>query len=106
MLRRNAHYADEIRDPVHENARLAAPGAGDHEQGLVRRGYGLTLRVVQRFEDGGYVHDKNGSAKVAQSSRERPRPSGLVRPIRNDRFPGPIQIRSNGGVNYLGKKEY
>ena len=56
VLRRYAVDADDPRNSVHEHARLAAAGAGQHERRAVRRRDGLALRVVQRIDDVGDVH--------------------------------------------------
>ena len=56
VLRGDAVDADDPRDAVHEHARLAAAGAGEHERRAIRRRDGLALRVVQRVDDVGDVH--------------------------------------------------
>ena len=56
MLRRDAADANDPRDAVHEHARLAAAGAGQHERRAIGRRDGLALRVVQRVDDVGNVH--------------------------------------------------
>ncbi len=48
---------------MHEDARLAAAGAREHERRPIRRRDGLPLRIVQRIDDVGDVHSaKAGSA--------------------------------------------
>jgi hypothetical protein len=42
--------ADQVRDPMGEGPGLAAPGAGDDQDGSLRVQDGLALDVVERFE--------------------------------------------------------
>ena len=53
-LRRHAAHAQQPGDPVHDHARLAGAGAGEHEQiGLVAGGDDRLLRrVAERLDDG------------------------------------------------------
>jgi len=54
-----------------EYARLATTGAGNDECRFCRCGYGLTLRVIKIFEDGGDVHleQKCSASLVGESAR-------------------------------------
>jgi hypothetical protein len=77
---------DEPSDPVGQDTGLAAAGAGQDEDGLVRRrGDGLALAVVQRIDDGGDVHGsivpsvapafrKATRALLRQVNAQNPRP--------------------------------
>jgi hypothetical protein len=55
-VRRDALDVDQPGRPVHENTRLAAAGAGDHQRRLGRRCDRLPLGVVQGLENRRYVH--------------------------------------------------
>jgi hypothetical protein len=56
VLSSDAVDANDPRDAVHEDARLAAARAGQNERRAVGRCDGLALRVVQRVDDVGNVH--------------------------------------------------
>ena len=51
---------------MHEDARLAAAGTGDHEHWLGGRRDGLTLRVIQRFEDWCDIHEARKFSRIAR----------------------------------------
>ena len=63
--RRNVVLGDEVGDAVREDARLAAPGSGEYEQGAFVVQHGLALRGVQCIEN--RRHEKglaNGRSSV------------------------------------------
>jgi hypothetical protein len=47
LVRRDAAFGDEVRDPVRNDARLPGPGAGQDEQRPVLVEYGFTLRRIE-----------------------------------------------------------
>jgi hypothetical protein len=47
---------DEPRDAVHQHARLAAAGTGEHQHVRVLGSNGLALGIVQGRENIGYIH--------------------------------------------------
>jgi hypothetical protein len=49
-VRRDAFHLDQPGYAVHQHARLAAAGAGQHQRGAKRCGHRLALRVVQTIE--------------------------------------------------------
>ena len=55
-VRRYAFDIDQPRGPVDKHARLATAGAGYDQRGLGRCSDGLTLRVIEVFEDRCDVH--------------------------------------------------
>ena len=86
VLRRHAADADHPRDPVHEHARLAAAGAGQHERRAVGRRDGLALRVVQRIDDVGDVHRVARGAPRGESATRAITPAR--RPVCSGRSAG------------------
>ena len=63
---------DQPGGAMHQHAGLAAAGAGDNEHRLGRRRHSFPLRVIQRFEDGGNVHQRAcpEHQEVAQSTKK------------------------------------
>ncbi len=47
----HAAHAQEPGDPVRDDARLAAAGAREHEEGPVARRHGVALRRIQLGEE-------------------------------------------------------
>ena len=55
-LWRNAFDVDQPGCTMHEHTRFATTSAGDNQHGFGGCSNGLTLSVVQRFEDRGDIH--------------------------------------------------
>ena len=70
-LRRYALDVDQPGGTVDKHTGLAAAGAGNDQRRLGRRGDGLTLRVVQRFQDRGDVHCGPAALECAALSKRR-----------------------------------
>ncbi len=65
-LRRHALDVDQPGGPVHQDARLAAAGAGDDQRRLGGRRDGLALRIVEGFENRGDVHEARKFSRIAR----------------------------------------